>query len=323
MYPGKNYVLFAHGCDRIDAENNPIIANISEGNVYISMNGCGIVSLAHEWGDTVFNLQNNAETTLYKEIEKKTLLEGKKNIPYHVSDGITLTDYIDNIITPIVDIDNQKGDNMFNLYRSGLIPVDYIHTVNDIVYEVFENFYNTILYYYSSETNEIGRSDGVPIKALDGKPLETIVTAVFQGSVYPTVEEVLGIFHKYPLDAVADISIKKRNFIAFKKEVIKTFKIPVSELFNRFPGTYLNTSCRAVCGSTEEDDSLNQTEQVKMRRAYSLDKRGGNKRKKTLKKKSSRKTYKKKKTLKKKKNYKNRSKKTLKKKNKKEKSIKR
>jgi hypothetical protein len=282
-YPGINYLLFAHGCDIIDAENRPLIKNIAKENVYITTTSCGIESVSNEWGATVFNLQNSVQTTLFTEVEKKAA--SGDDAPYHVNDGKKKPDYVDNLVTPMVDINISFGDYVFMLYRSGLIPVDYIRTHKDIIYEAGENYYNAIMFSYTPDTNTIYRTDNanVPIVEVDGKPLEKIVNLAFAGSVYPQVEDVLQIFHKYAIDTEPNIKLKRQNFAAFKEEVKKVFKIPISTLFEKFPGTYFNTSCRTVCGSTEEDDSLNQTEYVKLRREKSFKKGGMKKTRKTRK----------------------------------------
>ena len=298
-YPGINYVLFAHGCDIIDQEQRPVIKNIAKENVYITTTSCGVESVSNEWGATVYNLQNSAQTTLFTEVEKKAI--SGDDAPYHVCEGNKKPDYVDNLVTPMVDINIPFGDYVFMLYRSGLIPVDYIRSHKDIVYEAGENYYNAIMFSYTPDTNTIYRTDNanVPIVEVDGKPLEKIVNLAFAGSVYPSVEDVLQIFKKYAIDAEPNIKLKRQNFTAFKEEVKKVFKIPISTLFEKFPGTYFNTSCRTVCGSTEEDDSLNQSEYVKLRRKKSLDyKKGGIKRKTRKSKKKNKKSRKMKKTRK-------------------------
>ena len=49
------------------------------------------------------------------------------------------------------------------------------------------------------------------------KPLETMIKLAYNGSVYPSVEQVIEIFHNYPIDEETNIEKKKELFIGLIK----------------------------------------------------------------------------------------------------------
>ena len=291
MFPGTNYILLGHGCDILDKEGKLAVIDMQPYKnkcAYINTTSCGLPAGSDLWSETIYNLQTNAETTLFNEVQKK------KNV-YHISDGITKKDFIDNRFTPMVDV-NDSDSHVFEIARSGMIPSKKVTQQNgNIVYSLVDNYYATLFFYYEPKTNHTKRSD-IDGQIYEDKPLETMIKLAYNGSVYPSVEQVIEIFHNYPIDEETNIEKKKELFIAFKKSVKETFKISISNLFKLFPGTYFYTACRVICGT---DDDNNPAESVLLRRAKSLeDSIGGRKkylikkRRKTIKEKRKHRKYK-------------------------------
>jgi hypothetical protein len=277
MFPGTNYILLGHGCDILDKEGNLVVVDIQPYKnkcAYINTTSCGLPAGSEVWSETIYNLQTNAQTTLFDEVQKK------KNL-YHISDGIIKKDFIDNKFTPMVDV-NDSDNHVFEIARSGMIPLNHNNLTQEqtenIVFSPFDDYYATLFFYYDPKTNQTQRSD-IEGQIYDDKPIETMIKMAYNGSVYPSVEQVIGIFHNYPpIDEETNIVKKKELFIAFKKEVRETFKISISNLFKLFPGTYFYTACRVICGTADDN---NPAESVLLRRAKSFgdDSFGGKKRK--------------------------------------------
>lgn len=264
-----DYILLGHGCDLTDETGNPEVVFPNEGCVYITTTSCGTTAGADVWGETVYKLQTT-ENTLQKEVDafNKSRPADER---YHICDGKIKKEFINNKFTPMVDAAAYK-DGEFMLFRSGLIPVDYIkNQEKGIVYEHpdIPGYYTAIMFDYNPMTNEIIQYAEKENRYRDiVNPVEQLIKMAYSGSVYPSIEEVMRVFNKYQIDAEPIPEEKKRKFIRFKEEVKNTFKIKITDLFEQFPGTYFNTSCRVICGS-ENNEGINPR-LVKLRRDYSI-----------------------------------------------------
>lgn len=260
------YVLVGHGCDKQlePPEIGPQIMDVPPNTSYIHLTECG---------------RGSRHGTFYKYLKiHGDMIEQK----YVHNSNVRKKDFINSRFTTIAYSDYNALRDIIVISKSGMYTLDYIN--NNINMFVDED-YDPISY---AVTN---RED------LEYKSLFDIYSMSYEGSIYPTKEQVLTIYKRIlfnhmgatvpqtrndDLVYLIEQSLTRKEIISICRltnhTIIQEYIIEVIDLMRRFPdSTWVQTACRNPCRTQAQiasganpNDEIGDVDDTDLGRSYIL-----------------------------------------------------
>lgn len=194
------YAILGHGCDMNKA--GYIRCIVPENCVYVTLAKCGFVSF--ELQKMIYALDDsytNIHELMKDPIKNKGEIEA----------------YFDNKIEII-----QPGEEYINSINTMLTDTpDYIH--NSGLYKVGNPFFKI----------------EIPVSILNNNNVIELIKKIYNGSLYPTVDDMLLINNKISNTKMSNTNTLELDHL--------NRSISQEELFEKFPGVHYNFSCRILC----------------------------------------------------------------------------